>query len=74
VNGEWGFDLEEVKPRIDIWHGEYDLNVPLHAGRYLAERLPYNRTFFLNAEGHFFIISRWEDILIALVSAHLASP
>lgn len=28
VNGDWGFDLQEVKPRIDIWHGEADVNVP----------------------------------------------
>jgi hypothetical protein len=26
VNQEWGFDLESVKPRIDIWHGEADVN------------------------------------------------
>ncbi len=32
VNGEWGFDPAQIEPRIDIWHGEADVNVPIHAG------------------------------------------
>jgi pimeloyl-ACP methyl ester carboxylesterase len=67
VNREWGFDLESVRPRIDIWHGEVDVNVPIHAGEYLRDRLPDRRAFFLAGAGHFFFLTRWEEILSELV-------
>ena len=67
VNQAWGFALEDVRPRIDIWHGEQDVNVPLHAGQYLESALPNTRTFFLPGEGHFFVLDRWPEILSALI-------
>jgi pimeloyl-ACP methyl ester carboxylesterase len=67
VNGEWGFALAEIETRVDIWQGEADVNVPVHAGRYLAETLPDNRATFFPGEGHFFILKRWEEILTGLV-------
>ena len=67
VNQDWGFALEEVKPRIDIWHGERDVNVPIHAGQYLKVILPNTRTHFLPGEGHFFLLTRWQEVLSALV-------
>jgi pimeloyl-ACP methyl ester carboxylesterase len=68
VNQDWGFDLASVKPRTDIWHGEADLNVPLHAAAYLRDRLPHTRVTTLPGEGHFFLLERWEEVLAALVS------
>lgn len=65
---EWGFDLAGVKPRIDIWHGEADLNVPVHAAKYLGDVLAHTRVTLLPGAGHFFIMERWEEILLALVS------
>lgn len=67
INREWGFDPAGVKPRIDIWHGEADVNVPVHAARYLGERLPHNRVTLLPGEGHFFLLRCWGQILSALV-------
>ncbi len=66
VNGEWGFDLKCVKPRIDIWHGDADVNVPIHAGSYLHEVLPNRRATFLPGEGHFFLLKCWAQVLSAL--------
>lgn len=63
INREWGFDLRAIKPRIDIWHGEADVNVPLHAGIYLRNALPNQRAFFLPGEGHFLLLNRWGEIL-----------
>ena len=40
VNREWDFDPAGVQPRIDIWHGDADVNVPVHAATYLHEVLP----------------------------------
>jgi pimeloyl-ACP methyl ester carboxylesterase len=67
VNGEWGFDLEQIKPRIDIWHGEADVNVPIHAGEYLALKIPDNRTRFFPNKGHFFVLNQWDEILKKMV-------
>lgn len=67
VNGVWEFDLRAVKPRIDIWHGEADVNVPIHAGKYLSSALPNHRTFFVPEEGHFMLLNRWGEILSKLI-------
>lgn len=53
INQEWGFNLAAIQPRIDIWHGEEDVNVPLHAAQYLSARLPHHRDMFLSGKGHF---------------------
>lgn len=70
VNGEWGFSLKDVKHRIDIWHGEIDLNVPIHAGQYLSAMLPNRREQFLPDKGHFFVLNQWEEVLSMLVDGH----
>jgi pimeloyl-ACP methyl ester carboxylesterase len=67
VNGDWGFDLQGIKPYIDIWHGGKDVNVPLHAGEYLRDTLPNRQPFFLMDQGHFFILDHWEAIFTTLV-------
>jgi pimeloyl-ACP methyl ester carboxylesterase len=67
VNQDWGFDLAEITPRIDVWHGEADVNVPFHAGQYLAGQLANARATFLEGEGHFFVLARWEEILVMLL-------
>jgi pimeloyl-ACP methyl ester carboxylesterase len=68
VNRDWGFDLAEVSPRIDIWQGEADVNVPPHAATYLHGVLPHARVTFAPGKGHFFLFERWQDILLGLVS------
>lgn len=67
INRDWGFDLACIKPRIDIWHGEADVNVPIGAAKYLCEMLPHTHATFLPDEGHFFLLKYWEKILSALV-------
>jgi pimeloyl-ACP methyl ester carboxylesterase len=68
INRDWGFDLAKVRPRIDIWHGEADVNVPIGAAKYLRDRLPHTNATFFPREGHFFILKYWEKILSALVN------
>lgn len=67
VNQEWGFALADVIPQIDIWHGDADVNVPIHAARFLHDSLPNCRTRFLTGEGHFLLMNHWEEILTALM-------
>jgi pimeloyl-ACP methyl ester carboxylesterase len=68
INQDWGFDLASITPRIDIWHGEADVNVPIHAGIYLRDHIPHNHATFLAGEGHFFIMKYWERVLSTLTS------
>ena len=68
INQDWGFDLASITPRIDIWHGEADVNVPIHAGKYLSAHIPHNHATFLPGEGHFFLLKCWEQVLSALIS------
>jgi pimeloyl-ACP methyl ester carboxylesterase len=67
VNRDWGFKLEDVKARMDIWHGMKDVNVPIHGGEFLRDSLPNVRVNFLPDAGHFFLFGCWEEILSALM-------
>ena len=67
INRDWGFDLAEVQPRIDVWHGDADASAPIHAGKYLHDTPPNTRATFLPGEGHFLLLSYWEEVLSALV-------
>jgi len=68
INQAWGFDPADVQPRIDIWHGEADVNVPIHAARFLCAVIPHVRVTFLPGKGHFFLFNCWQDVLSRLVS------
>jgi pimeloyl-ACP methyl ester carboxylesterase len=68
INQAWGFDPGGVQPRIDIWHGEADVNVPIHAARFLCAVIPHNHVTFLPGKGHFFLFNCWQDVLSRLVS------
>ena len=37
---DWGFPLEDVTYPVKIWHGGRDVNSPIEAIRYLAEKIP----------------------------------
>lgn len=67
INRDWGFDIAEIKPHIDIWHGKKDVNVPMNAAQYLCDKLPHARKIFLPSEGHFFLLKYWGKILSTLV-------
>ena len=68
INRAWGFDLVAIKPRIDLWHGEADVNVPVHAARYLQAKLPHSRLTLLPGKGHFYLFTCWLELLSGLVS------
>ena len=54
----WGFELQEVRGEIHLWHGEQDENVLPSVARYVAEALPICRASFLEHEGHITIARR----------------
>lgn len=48
----WGFELGDITSEVHLWHGELDLNVPISAGRYMAENIPGCDARFFKDEGH----------------------
>ena len=68
INRSWGFRLEDIPARIDIWQGEVDRNVPLNQGQYLSETIPNCRLTVLPGQAHLYLLSYWRDVLSSLVS------
>jgi len=64
----WGFNLQDIKSEVHLWHGEQDLNVPDSVGRYVAEAIPNCQASFFEDEGHLTLsYNHMREILIALV-------
>ncbi len=55
----WGFEPGAARcPRVLLWHGEQDRNVPLAMGRALAAQIPNCQATFLEGEGHISLLYR----------------
>lgn len=50
---DWGFPLQDIKSRIDIWHGDADDIVPLSHGQYLHHHLPNSTFTTMPGQAHF---------------------
>jgi len=50
---DWGFELADVRQRVDLYYGDADPMAPLRWGHFLAERLPAGHLHPLLGEGHF---------------------
>ncbi len=65
----WGFRPQDIRPRVQLWHGEADALVPPAHGRYFATALPNAAAKFLPGEGHFSLpVKHMDMILRALAS------
>ena len=65
----WGFRPQDIRPRVQLWHGEADALVPPAHGRYFATALPNAAAKFLPDEGHFSLpVKHMDMILRALAS------
>ena len=63
----WGFEPEDVRVDVWLWHGELDRLVPISNGRYLAGRLPRCEALFPPGDGHISPVTRLPEILGWLV-------
>ncbi len=61
----WGFRLEDVATRVDVFCGELDLNVPVAHGRRQADRIPNAKLHHFPEEGHLLVFDRADEILLA---------
>jgi len=68
INRSWGFRLQDIPVKIDIWQGAVDRNVPLNQSRYLSEIIPESSLTVLPGLAHLYLLSRWQDVLSSLVS------
>ena len=69
VTKPWGFDLDEIRARVLIWHGDADSFVPRESSEHLVARLPDCRLIPCPGEGHFLIYERIEEILSTFTTA-----
>jgi pimeloyl-ACP methyl ester carboxylesterase len=66
----WGFQLEDIQMKVQIWHGEEDLNAPFAAhGKVLAQRLPHTEAKFYPGEGHISLIHRHLETILKTLTA-----
>jgi pimeloyl-ACP methyl ester carboxylesterase len=61
----WDIDPARVRVAVQLWHGEADRTVPVAMGRRLAQRLPDCDARFLAGEGHFSLVVRYLDRILA---------
>jgi len=64
----WGIALERVICPVSLWHGGDDTIVPPVASETLAALLPRATVRLIPGAGHFFVFSRWREILDWVVS------
>jgi pimeloyl-ACP methyl ester carboxylesterase len=64
----WGFDLDDVEVRVDIWQGDDDRLVPPAHADALHDSLPTARLHLLEATGHISVLSHFDAVLDALLA------
>ena len=66
----WGFKLEAIAfPKLYLWHGERDSQVPFAIGRAVAERLVPSQATYYPGDGHIsVIVNHQEEIVTSLIS------
>jgi pimeloyl-ACP methyl ester carboxylesterase len=48
----WGFELDDIRTPVQLWHGAQDRFVPLAHGQWLAERIPGVEAHLSEQDGH----------------------
>ncbi len=68
ISSPWGFRLEDIPVRIDVWQGEVDRNVPLNQGLYQHEHLQNSNLRVVPGQAHLYLLTKWREVLEALVA------
>ena len=53
----WDFDLAKIQTEIGLWYGQFDQNVPVGMGYFLARQFPNNHLTVVQDGGHFSTIN-----------------
>jgi len=66
----WGFNLDEIRVPVSVWHGLEDRFVPLAHAEWLAANVPGARSHLVQGEGHLSLSHhRYGDVLDELLAA-----
>jgi pimeloyl-ACP methyl ester carboxylesterase len=75
LTGPWGFEVEEIRVPVTVWHGGHDQAVPLAHGSWLASRIPGARPELHPDHGHFSLaVARYADLLDDLIERRKEQP
>jgi pimeloyl-ACP methyl ester carboxylesterase len=58
----WGFDLQDIRVPVKIWHGRHDRAVPVQHGQWLAANVPDAEADISDRDGHLTMIGRIGEI------------
>jgi pimeloyl-ACP methyl ester carboxylesterase len=58
----WGFDLEDIRVPVKIWHGRQDRMVPVQHGEWLAANVPGAEADISDRDGHVTMIGRISEV------------
>jgi len=50
--GPWGFRVEDIRTRVEVWHGSADVNVPIALAEHVCQRMPNCTPHYLEGVGH----------------------
>ena len=72
IGRNFGFPLENIEfPKISIWHGELDREIPISVGRTNVEKIKTRNAKFLSDEGHIsVIVNHGKEILSDILSSN----
>jgi pimeloyl-ACP methyl ester carboxylesterase len=63
----WGFQLEDIRVKIHIWHGDKDTSTPLCMAKHLASLIRDCQLTVIPGKGHFLLFDHWSEILTTLI-------
>ncbi len=64
----WGFDLEEIRVPVHVFHGEQDRTIPVHHADEFARRIPGATRTVWTGGGHMAVVEHGEELLRALTA------
>jgi pimeloyl-ACP methyl ester carboxylesterase len=67
ITRPWGFQLEEIRVPLKIWHGTADNVTSIRMAKYMAGQIPNSQLIICPDEGHMLLIPHWEEILTQLI-------
>ena len=59
----WGFDLDQIRVPVSIWHGADDRNVGTEHAEWLRQHIPGAQLHIIEGEGHVSLILRIDEVL-----------
>ncbi len=65
----WRFQLQEIKPKVLLWHGEADNLAPTMLAHYIAGQIPTCEPSVYPGEGHTGPLTRHLDEIMARITS-----